>query len=117
MIATPVLRKEASMAKTRIYRNVKIDWRVFNTESTNSNPAALLARINYECGDTQNSHTNCHHRGDDVRDLRERAVFLGDNKRSKPDCDAGFGTGRRLLAEFSSPGQADCESVSTASRT
>jgi hypothetical protein len=33
-MATPVLRKEASIASTRIYRNVKIDCRAFNTESS-----------------------------------------------------------------------------------
>jgi hypothetical protein len=32
-IATPVLRKEASMASTRIYRKLKIVRRVFNPES------------------------------------------------------------------------------------
>jgi hypothetical protein len=31
------------MASTRIYPNVKIGWRAFNTESTNSTPTVLLA--------------------------------------------------------------------------
>src|SRR6266568_4325451 len=105
------------MARTRIYSNVKIDCRAFNRESTNSNAAALLAQINNESADTQKNHTGCYHRGDDLRDPGEHAVLLRHNKRSKPDRDSGSGTGRRLLVEFSAPGQTDCESISTARRT
>ena len=68
------------MARTRIYSNVKIDCRGFNRESTNSNAAALLARINNESGDRQNNHAGCRHRGDGVRNLGEHAVLLRHNK-------------------------------------
>ena len=58
----------------------------------------------------------CCHYHDDSRDFGERAVILRYDKRVKPNRDAGFGTGRRLLAEFPNPGQADCESLSIANR-
>src|SRR3954463_8023436 len=65
-IATPVLRREASMASTRIYRNVKIDCTAFNMESTNSKTTVLLARVSNGDGDEHYSQAFCPHRYDDV---------------------------------------------------
>src|SRR5437016_2684625 len=115
-IATPVLRRDASMASTRIYRNVKIDRCAFNTESTNSKTTVLLAWVSNGRGDQENSQAFCRHRGDDVCDFNDRIVIFRHDKRLESNRDAGFGTGRRLFAEFPDPGQADCESVSIASR-
>src|SRR5262252_6004990 len=64
-IATPVLRKEASMARTRIYRNVKIDCDGFNTESTNSKATVLLERSSNGRCDQQEFQIFCGHPRDD----------------------------------------------------
>src|SRR6187551_3308586 len=71
-IATPVLRREASMASTRIYRNVKIDWNGFNTESTNSKATVLLERSTNEDVDQQDTQVSCQHRGRDISHACER---------------------------------------------
>src|SRR5215475_15985126 len=93
-IATPVLRKEASMASTRIYRNVKIDCDRFNTESTNSKATVLLERSSNGHGNEQDSQAFCRHRGDDVCHARDRSKIVRHDKRIKSNRDTGFGTGR-----------------------
>src|SRR5215510_4335408 len=115
-IATPVLRREASIASTRISPNVKIYYGAFNMESTNSNATVLLPPLSSGDDETQNRQRVCCHHRDDVRDTCERVVILRHDKRLKPNRHAGFATGRRPLDEFSNPRQADCESVSIASR-
>src|SRR5215471_18453221 len=114
-IATPVLRREASMASTRIYRNVKIDCDGFNTESTNSKATVLLVRLTNGFDDEQNTESFCRYRSDDVCHACERSKIIRNDKRIEPDRDAGFGTRRRPFVKFSNPGQTYRESVSTSS--
>src|SRR6188472_4533499 len=115
-MATPVFRREASMASTRIYRNVRIAGNAFNIESTNSKTTVLLARINNGQGDEKYSQVLCCYRNDDIRHPRGRSKLFRNDKRVKPNRDAGFGTARRLFVKFPNPGQADCESISAARR-
>src|SRR5215475_6917534 len=109
-IATPVLRKEASMASTRIYRNVKIDCDGFNTESTNSKITVSLAGVTNGHVDQQNCQTLRRHHGDGVCDVNDSVVIFCDDKRIEPNRDSRFGTARRLFIKFPNPGQTHCES-------
>src|SRR5215510_12198953 len=113
-IATPVLRKEASMASTRIYRNVKIDCDGFNTESTNSKATVLLERSSNGRCDQQEFQNFCGHPRDDIHHARDRSKILRDDKRAKSNCDAGSGIARRLFVKFPNTGQTHCQSLSTA---
>src|SRR5438552_1324165 len=50
------------------------------------------------------------YRGDNYRAFR-RAFILRYHKRFEPNCDAGLGTRRGSLPEFSNPRQAHCEPI------
>src|SRR5215469_5237974 len=114
-MATPVFRREASMASTRIYRKFKIDCDAFKMESTNSKATVLLARLHNGYGDEKNNQALCRHWGDGIRDFNDGVFIVRHDKRVKPNRDAGFATQRGPLTEFSNSGQADRESVSTSS--
>src|SRR5258705_4843169 len=105
------------MASTRIYRDLKIDCCAFNMESTNSKITVLLARLSNGDGDEQYSQALCRHRGDDVGDFHECVVIFRHDERVKPNRDAGFAAERGSLIKSANSRQADCESVSIASRT
>src|SRR5215471_21674532 len=105
------------MARTRIYRNVKIDCDGFNTESTNSKATVLLERFSNARDEEQNSQAYDCYRSDDVYDARRQSKFLRNDKRAESDRDAGSGTAGRLFVKLPNPGQTHCESLSTARRT
>src|SRR5215475_7445396 len=102
-IATPVLRREASIAKTRIYRNVKIDCDGFNTESTNSKLTVLLERFSNARNDEQNTQVFYRYRSDDICIAGDQSKIIRNDKRFESDRDAGFGTGRRPFFKFPNP--------------
>ena len=69
-------------------------------ESTNSKTTVLLAQVSNGHGDEQYSQAFCRYRSDHVCHARERSKIFRDDKRFKPNRDAGFGTARRLFLSF-----------------
>src|SRR4029453_1420270 len=118
-IATPVLRREASMASTRIIDNLKITPLGFNTESTSSSATALL-RQNVErfaktSGERRINQLPYDHRDHD-RCSFQRAFIIRYHERLESNRDAGVARRRGSLLKSANSRQADCQSVSIASR-
>src|SRR5262249_39084798 len=77
-LAAPVLRREASMANTRIYRNRKIESNGVKTECTNSKTTLFLTRSSNGPCEEQNSQSSCRYCGGDIYHAGERSKDLRD---------------------------------------
>src|SRR5438874_8286971 len=118
-IATPVLRREASTASTRITVNLKSPG-PGSTWNRQVPPQPLYSRQNVERSAYTNGEQRVNQLPYDHRDHDRcsfhRAFVIRYDERLESNRNAGFARRRRSLSKSANSRQADCEPVSIASR-